>query len=370
MSTQFILKRVSFYLFLLMFSACTYTSQESTPASGAGAEFKTIHAAAEEARKKAAALGTEWRDTAKQLKKARLAAKDGDMDKAIKLATRARHESEDAVRQAAANADFLAQLTFYDPEASPEQDRKNIQHFFRTKFPGLPDTEFANGVYAMSPVMRENWEAIEEFPPYEPTIEEGESEWAKVFFSGGSYRDCFSTPAIANRYPRWDSTAGEVQTLEMAINACRKSHGEEPLKYGKSTMLSLTAYIAFHSRGLATKITVPDDSGALAAYQAGKKFYFSRRGQLNLACYHCHFENAGKRVRSNVLGPMLGQTSNWPTYRSKWGGMGSIHRRYKGCNKQVRAKPFNFQSEQYRNLQFFHTYMSNGIPINGPGARF
>jgi sulfur-oxidizing protein SoxA len=108
----------------------------------------------------------------------------------------------------------------------------------------------------------------------------------------------------------------------------------------------------------------------LEAYKQGKKFYFSRRGQLNLACYHCHFDNAGKNIRANVLGPALGQTTHWPAYRSKWGDMGSLHRRYKGCNKQVRAKPFDFQSKEYRNLEYFHTFLSNGIPVNGPGSRF
>lgn len=42
------------------------------------------------------------------------------------------------------------------------------------------------------------------------------------------------------------------------------------------------------------------------AYQNGKNFYFSRRGQLDLSCFHCHFNNAGSSIRANVLGPTLG----------------------------------------------------------------
>ncbi|MBL1276018.1 MAG: sulfur oxidation c-type cytochrome SoxA [Ectothiorhodospiraceae bacterium] len=370
MSIRSMVKIVTLGIVFITLSACSYNSQDGQSTSQADTGFKAMMALAEAARKKAASMGVEWRDTAKQLKKARIAAKGGDMKKAMKLVTKAKHESEDAIRQSTANESFLAQLSFYDPDASPEQDRKNIQHFFRTKFPGLPNLEFANGVYAMSKVIRENWVAIEEFPPYSPAIEEGDEEWDTIFANNKSYRDCFGGAAIGNRYPRWDAKAEKVETLEMAINTCRTTHGEKPLKYGKSKMLGLTAFIAFQSRGMMTNVVIPDDPKALAAYQSGKKFYFSRRGQLNLACYHCHFENAGKRVRANVLGPMLGQTSHWPAYRSKWGSMGSIHRRYKGCNKQVRAKPFTFQSEEYRNLQFFHTYMSNGIPMNGPGARF
>ena len=49
--------------------------------------------------------------------------------------------------------------------------------------------------------------------------------------------------------------------------------------------------------------------------------------------------------------------------------MGTLHRRFDGCNKQVRAKPLASQGEEYRNLEYFLTYMSNGMEVNGPGAR-
>jgi sulfur-oxidizing protein SoxA len=56
-------------------------------------------------------------------------------------------------------------------------------------------------------------------------------------------------------------------------------------------------------------------------------------------------------------------------YRSKWGTVGTLHRRFSGCNKQVRAKPFKAQGEEYRNLEYFLTAMSNGLNLNGPGSR-
>jgi sulfur-oxidizing protein SoxA len=49
--------------------------------------------------------------------------------------------------------------------------------------------------------------------------------------------------------------------------------------------------------------------------------------------------------------------------------MGTLHRRFGGCNGQVRAKPFKAQSVQYRELEYFLAYMSNGLELNGPGAR-
>ncbi len=56
-------------------------------------------------------------------------------------------------------------------------------------------------------------------------------------------------------------------------------------------------------------------------------------------------------------------------YRSKWGELGTLHRRFDGCNKQVRAKPFKAQGEEYRNLEYFLTHMTNGMDFNGPSAR-
>jgi sulfur-oxidizing protein SoxA len=74
-------------------------------------------------------------------------------------------------------------------------------------------------------------------------------------------------------------------------------------------------------------------------------------------------------VRSDILSPALGHTTGWPVYRSKWGELGTLHRRFSGCNKQVRAKDFPAQGEEYRNLEYFLTHMSNGIEFNGPSAR-
>jgi sulfur-oxidizing protein SoxA len=35
----------------------------------------------------------------------------------------------------------------------------------------------------------------------------------------------------------------------------------------------------------------------------------------------------------------------------------------------VRAKDFKAQGEEYRNLEYFLTAMSNGLEFNGPSAR-
>ncbi|MCK5647733.1 MAG: sulfur oxidation c-type cytochrome SoxA, partial [Gammaproteobacteria bacterium] len=170
--------------------------------------------------------------------------------------------------------------------------------------------------------------------------------------------------------PHWDKKQAKVMTLALAINQCREANGEKPLKYKKGSINNILSYLSFESRGNKTQVVIPEgDAGAMAAFEDGKKFFYTRRGQLNFSCAACHVQNAGNQIRSEILSPALGQTTHFPVYRSKWGTVGTLHRRFTGCNKQVRAKPFKAQGEEYRNLEYFLTYMSNGLELNGPGAR-
>jgi len=255
--------------------------------------------------------------------------------------------------------------------AGPEQDLKAYQEFYFKAFPDLSMEDFGNGSYALDEGRRAEWEDIEEFGPYELTIDEGERLFHTPFANGKTYADCFPNykKGIKQNYPYFDTEMGEVVTLEWAINLCREKNGEKPLKYKKGPLVAISAYLADLSRGRITNVVVPDDPRALAAYEDGKKFYYTKRGQLNFSCANCHVHSPGQMLRANLLSPGLGQTSHWPAYRKKWGAVGTIHRRYSGCNKQVRAAPFKAQGRTYRNLEYFHTYMSNGVPLNGPSSR-
>ena len=255
--------------------------------------------------------------------------------------------------------------------AGPEEDRLAFVAHYQARFPEVPLAEYANGIYALDEGARAQWRSIEEFPPYEFSIERGGELWAAPLPDGTHLADCLGTEvgAIRARHPRYEPEQGVV-TLELAINTCRSGAGAAPLHYSDGAMIDLTAYLAFESRGrvLDTRIP-PDEPGALAAYEAGKQFYYSKRGQLNFACADCHITSVGQYVRADRIGPSLGHPTHFPVYRSKLGGMISLHQRFYGCVRDVRAKPFELQSEAYRNLEYFLSYMSNGLEINGPGAR-
>lgn len=174
---------------------------------------------------------------------------------------------------------------------------------------------------------------------------------------------------VRQTYPRFIPETGQVETIEGAINRCRVENGEKPLDPMTGKMAALSAVMSESSRGKPFAITIPDDPRALAAYERGKEFFYSRKGQLGVSCASCHMSPAGQRMRGDILAPAVGILAAMPIYRSDWGSMGTSIRRISTCSSQTRAVPLNPDDEDYRDLEYFLSYISNGIPITGPGAR-
>jgi sulfur-oxidizing protein SoxA len=259
------------------------------------------------------------------------------------------------------------------PNASmdPKAEAEAFQKFFTSRFPNIPLDDFVNGPYSMSADMRKQWEEKEQFPPYDFAVEKGKELFQSKFKNGKSFADCFpnAETGIRQNYPMFDKATGEVVTLEFAVNQCLTTNGEKPYSYVHDDMASITAYLAIQSRGNRFNIVVPDDPRARAAYERGKQYFYERRGQLNFSCASCHVQNPGQQIRAEVLAPALGLTAALPIYRSEWGGMGTTTRRFMSCNSQVRATPLDPQDELYRDVDYYLSYMSNGLPISGPGSR-
>ena len=253
----------------------------------------------------------------------------------------------------------------------PVADAKAFQDYFIKRFPKVKYEDFVNGPYSMNEDMRRQWEDKEQFPPYEFALDAGKELFAKPFRNGKTYADCFPNGGIGIRqtYPYFDEKEGKVVTLELALNRCRETNGEAAYSYVRDEMASLTAYMAFTSRGKPFEIKIPDDPRALEAYEKGKEYFYTRRGQLNFSCASCHVQNPGERIRAEILAPALGILNAMPIYRSEWGGMGTTSRRLTTCNSQIRGVPLEPQSDEYRNLEYYLSYVSNGLPISGPGAR-
>ncbi len=265
---------------------------------------------------------------------------------------------------------FALVLTpFVTVQATPSEDKAALRDYFKKTLAGKNLDDFINGVYALDDDARSQWEEIEEFPPYEIDLDTGSELWDKKFKNGKSFESCFGDISkVRAKYPYHDEAKDTIITLEGEINKCLTDNGEKPFKWKKGKIAAVSAHIAYAGRGGKISV-VPKTEKAIAWYNKGKQFFFAKRGQLNLSCADCHVYNANRRARGDLLSPMLGHSSHFPVFRSKWGNLGTLHRRYGGCNKNVRAKPFKAQSDEYKALEYYQAAMADGMELNGPGAR-
>jgi len=154
--------------------------------------------------------------------------------------------------------------------------------------------------------------------------------------------------------------------VEQRINQCRAERmGAEPWKWESRELLAMTIYVKTQSHGKPVDVVLSDE--LMPFYEKGKEFYYQRRGQLDMACSNCHVDYPGGQLRANILSQ--GQPNGFPTYRLKWQKVGSLHRRFRGCNKQVRATPYKAGSDEYVNLELFLTHRANGLPVETPSVR-
>lgn len=248
--------------------------------------------------------------------------------------------------------------------ATPEQDRQAFIKLYTQKYPNIKVDDYVYGALAFDNDSRAQYNSIMEFPPYESVIDQGRKMWETSFTNGKKYAVCFPNEGkqIAGNYPKFDESKGKVVTLQDALNACRTANGEEAYKVSDmKTMGTLTAYMRTLSDGMLMNVKI-EGPQAMAAYEDGKKTFFSRKGQLNFACASCHVQNAGTRLRSELISPAVGHAVHWPVFR---GGdnLVTLQQRYDGCYKQVRAVPPPQGGEIMNNLEYFHSSLSNGLPM-------
>jgi len=255
-----------------------------------------------------------------------------------------------------------------DPSAAPTHTRAAITHYYRQQFPKLGLQDFALGSGALNKQLRQQDEQLAAFSPAEFVLDKGAKLWRQPLPDGKTYASCYSDggKGAATHYPMYSEQQHEVVTLPMSLNACRTQHGAKALPYGKGDLLALETYLDSLSNGMPIDVKA-DSTEAVQAFQAGQKFFFQRAGQLDLACASCHVGAVGHYLRAQLLSPAVGMSATFPKYRMKWGAVGTLQQRFRGCQKKIRAKPEAFESVDYRNLQFFLTYLSDGIKLDVPG---
>ncbi len=163
-------------------------------------------------------------------------------------------------------------------------------------------------------------------------VEQGEELWSTA--EGAANKSCASchedaadsmATAGANM-PKWNEALGKPVNLEQQINLCRTERMQaEPWKWESPQLLGMTAYVKNQSRGEA--VSVQTDGPMKPWFDKGKEIYYTRVGQLDMACSSCHEDYYGKNIRADMLSQ--GQTNGFPTYRFKCRRWIS-HRRSKG----------------------------------------
>ena len=248
--------------------------------------------------------------------------------------------------------------------ASPEQDRTALLVFFGERFVDVPLQEYVHGSMMLSDDARMQYDSIMDFPPFQDDIDRGQVIWETPFGNGKTFASCFENGGhnVAGYYPYYDEQTSRVVTFEMALNECLRANGETQFDYGeRSTMGVLTAYARTLSDGMLMDVRT-DGAGARKKYEAGRALYYRRIGQHNLACASCHVTHAGHYFRDELLSPTIGQAVHFPVFR---GGefLYTLHMRYRRCMEALRAVPFPAGSVELNNLEYFHSYLNNGLPL-------
>ena len=244
--------------------------------------------------------------------------------------------------------------------AAPEAVRKEIVDRLQQQLPQLSGAEYVLGSAAFDDALRAKID--ENADAGAALVAAGQKVWTAKFRDGRSLANCFPNGGrrIAGNYPQYDPRVKRVVTLEMAINQCRKAHKEalfDPTD--AATMGAALAYVRSLSNNLKVAVRVPP--AAEASFENGRRMYFTRMGQRNFACASCHLQGAGERFDGTALSPAIGQATHWPVIREA--APVTMQARVRECLELMGAAPFAAGSDELNDLEYFLSYLSNGLPL-------
>ena len=251
-------------------------------------------------------------------------------------------------------------LTALPALATPDAAKSAIEARLRTQLPTLTRDDYLLGPAAFDPQLRAAAETAGEAA--RPVLEQGKAIWMRKFKDGRTIATCFPNGGrrVGATYPQYRPSMKRVFTLEMAVNQCLRLHKEPQLDFDDpATMGALTAYLRSLSADVPIAVRVP--SLAERDFDAGQRMYFTRMGQRNFACASCHLQGAGHFYGDTPLSPAIGQAARWP-YLRRTEAM-TLQAQIRECLQRMGAAPFPAGSEELNDLEYFLTYLSNGLPL-------
>jgi sulfur-oxidizing protein SoxA len=231
-------------------------------------------------------------------------------------------------------------------------DPKSGRHFATPETLAIQDDDFLNPAFI--------W------------VEEGERAWSQAEGTAGkSCSSCHQDAAetmrgVRARYPAFDARAGRVVTLEQRINMCRTENMQAAaLAIDSRPLNAMTTFVALQSRGMPVNVDIT--GAARPFFDAGERFYNTRRGQLDMRCSSCHEDSYGRHLRADLLSQ--GMSNGFPTYRLKEQRVISLQFRLLGCVHDVRGVAPPMGGEEFTNLEFYLAWRAQGLPVESPSVR-
>ena len=202
--------------------------------------------------------------------------------------------------------------------------------------------------------------------------EKGLDEWNTVDgAAGNSCASCHEGPetmaGLWTTMPKIGADSdGDLWAAEQYINNCRVTRMEaEPWGWDSDDMKNMTALIASQSRGMPMNVTTDGDHAPF--WEKGRDIYYTRFGQMELACASCHEANNGQMIRADHLSQ--GHINGFPTYRLRTAGLVSRHNRFRGCIRDTRGEPYSIGSPEFVALELYLASRGNGLSVEGPAVR-
>ena len=203
-------------------------------------------------------------------------------------------------------------------------------------------------------------------------VSRGEALWREP--RGSQHKSCASChgdasqsmKGVSARYPRYDPALKRVLNVEERIQACSEG-AQGAARFGDQSdeLIGLSAYIALQSRGMPMSVSI--EGPAHAAWERGRSLYFTRIGQMNMACTSCHDANWGKRLYAETVSQ--GHPTGWPAYRNEWQRPGTLERRLRACFYGVRAELPRYGDPDMIAIELYLAWRAQGLPMEAPGVR-
>ncbi|MEL7116179.1 MAG: sulfur oxidation c-type cytochrome SoxA [Pseudomonadota bacterium] len=265
-------------------------------------------------------------------------------------------------------AALLATTAIADEDATLEIDGET----FVTVAEPPAHLEFVDKIYSgwVFRTDETQWLQMDDFDnPAFVFLDQAEDLWNAADGSEGkACADCHADVAdfsgLKATLPRVEGE--ELVTLTNLVNECRTDRmGAKEWKYSGTQMSAMTALIAHQSRGMPMDVKI--DGDAAPFWEKGKEIYYTRVGQLQMACANCHEDNYGNMIRADHLSQ--GQTNGFPLYRLKNAKINTTHGRFKGCMANIRAVPYKEGSPEFKALELYVASRGNGLSVETPAVR-